>query len=207
GATLAILVAMPIVPAGQSGAPGPGAHVGRALRGMFAASVAAEAMLFPVGAIVFSRVTFAGLGLNFLAIPLMGLAQVAGMLVVPLAAISPTCAAAPGFIAHLGAAGLVQSARVLPVAPFLSSRVAAPPALVVAMYYVAVAGWWTLWRRRVESVGSAEGRRARALRRGAAAVGAIAALWILVDPRTLVAAAGDGYLHATVIDVGQGDAI
>ena len=38
---------------------------------MFAASVAAEALLFPVGALMFSRVTFAGLALNFLAIPLM----------------------------------------------------------------------------------------------------------------------------------------
>ena len=53
---------------------------------MFAASVAAEALLFPVGALVFSRVTFAGLALNFLAIPLMGVAQIAGMAVVPLGA-------------------------------------------------------------------------------------------------------------------------
>src|SRR5262249_7523104 len=109
--------------------------------------------------------------------------------------------------AHLGAAGLLQSASVLRVAPFLSYRVAPPPVLAVAMYYVAVAGWWTLWRRRVESVGSAEGLRARAFRRGAVALAAISALWILVDPRTLVGALGDGHLHATVIDVGQGDAI
>ena len=34
---------------------------------------------FPCGALVFSRVTFAGLVLNFVAIPLMGVAQVAGM--------------------------------------------------------------------------------------------------------------------------------
>src|SRR4029077_4783543 len=32
---------------------------------MFAASVATEAMLLPVGALLFSRVTFAGLALNF----------------------------------------------------------------------------------------------------------------------------------------------
>src|SRR5262249_41793843 len=52
---------------------------------MFAASIATEALLFPVGALFFSRVTFAGLVLNFLAIPLMALAQIAGMLVVPMA--------------------------------------------------------------------------------------------------------------------------
>ena len=38
---------------------------------MLAASAAAEAALLPVGAFVFSRVTFAGLVLNFAAIPLM----------------------------------------------------------------------------------------------------------------------------------------
>jgi hypothetical protein len=61
---------------------------------MFVASVAAEAMLFPVGALMFSRVTFAGLALNFLAIPLMGVAQLAGMGVVPAALVSTRLAGA-----------------------------------------------------------------------------------------------------------------
>ena len=78
----------------------------RPLFAMFVASAAAEAMLFPVGALTFSRVTFAGLGLNFLAIPLMGVAQIAGMAVVPAAMASRTLAAIAGWIAHLGAAGL-----------------------------------------------------------------------------------------------------
>jgi competence protein ComEC len=52
--------------------------ISRPVGAMFAASAAAEAVLFPVGALAFSRVTFAGLGLNFLAIPLMGVAQIAG---------------------------------------------------------------------------------------------------------------------------------
>ena len=77
---------------------------------MFAASAAAEALLFPVGALIFSRVTFAGLGLNFLAIPLMGVAQVAGMALVPLALVSTRLRAAAGWVAHAGAAGLVRSA-------------------------------------------------------------------------------------------------
>jgi ComEC/Rec2-related protein len=82
GATLAILS---IVPAQ------PWIRIPRFLKpaaSMFAASVATEAMLFPVGALLFSRVTFAGLALNFLAIPLMALAQIAGMVVVP-AGIAP----------------------------------------------------------------------------------------------------------------------
>ena len=56
----------------------------RSLAALTVASLAAETMLFPVSALMFSRVTFAGLLLNFLAIPLMAVAQVAGMLVVPL---------------------------------------------------------------------------------------------------------------------------
>jgi competence protein ComEC len=34
-----------------------------------------------------------------------------------------------------------------------------------------------------------------------------AAVWILVDPRSVAASRGDGRLHVTFIDVGQGDAI
>ena len=59
GATLAILLVMPVV-AGL-GLPRRLAPVAA----MFAASIAAEAALFPVSALVFSRVTFAGLALNF----------------------------------------------------------------------------------------------------------------------------------------------
>src|SRR5262249_22869473 len=197
GATLAILVAMPIVPAGQSGAPGPGAHVGRALRGMFAASVAAEAMLFPVGAIVFSRVTFAGLGLNFLAIPLMAVAQVAGMAVVPAALASRRLAAVVWLLAHCGAGGLVWSAGLVQFAPIFAYRVAAPAWPIVAAYYAGLVIAWVLWRERP---------KIRNVRICAAAIAAVAAFWILATPWTLTASHGDGRLHATFIDVGQGDA-
>jgi competence protein ComEC len=45
----------------------------------------------------------------------------------------------------------------------------------------------------------------RATRHTAAVVAGGAALWILVDPHTLVASRGDGRLHVTFLDVGQGD--
>ena len=96
------------------------------LRGMFVASLAAEAMLFPIGALVFSRVTFAGLALNFLAIPLMAVAQVAGMAVVPIALVSTRLATAAGWMAHIGAGGLVWSADLVRFAPVLTYRVAPP---------------------------------------------------------------------------------
>jgi competence protein ComEC len=154
---------------------------------MFAASVAAEALLFPIGALTFSRVTFAGLALNFLAIPLMGLAQIAGMAVVPLAMLSRTGAALAGWIAHAGAAGLVQSADLVRFAPALTYRIAPPSWIAVALYYVAATTWW------------------RCRRRFFAIVAVIAALWILVDPRAVAASRGDGRLHVTFLDVGQGD--
>ncbi len=46
---------------------------------LFAASLCAEIALLPIGARVFSRVTFAGLLVNFAAIPLMTVVQMAGM--------------------------------------------------------------------------------------------------------------------------------
>src|SRR5207249_1339336 len=144
---------------------------------------------FPVGAFVFSRVTFAGLALNFLAIPLMAVAQIAGMAVVPLMLVSRTLAVMAGGLAHLGAAGLIWSAELLRFAPALSYRIApAPPALIVLYYAAGVLAW-----------------RFRSRLLGAAAV--CAALWILIDPRVFVERLGDGQLHLTFIDVGQGDAI
>lgn len=201
GATLAILLVVPSVTArdAESTTRSAGSAVPamstftRPLRAMFAASVAAEAMLFPVGAMVFSRVTFAGLGLNFVAIPLMGVAQIAGMAVVPLAAIWAPLASIAGWIAHAGAAGLVASAELVRFAPVLAYRVAPPAAVAVAIYYLAGVVWITT-------------RGHRMIRRASAAVAAVSALWILVEPRRLIAARGDGRLHVTFIDVGQGDA-
>src|SRR4029450_8018503 len=90
---------------------------------LLAASAAAEGLLFPISAALFSRITFAGLGLNYLAIPMMGVAQLAGMAVVPLALASSQLAAAAGWVAHAGAAGLVWSADLVRFAPALAYRV------------------------------------------------------------------------------------
>jgi competence protein ComEC len=171
------------------------------------ASVAAEALLFPVSALIFSRVTFAGLALNLLAIPMMGVTQVAGMAVVPLSAISSRCGLAAGWIAHAGASGLVKSAGLVEFAPFLTYRLAPPSWVAVAVYYVAAAVGWALWTRRAGVSGSAEARMTRAIRLGATAAASCAALWVLINPALLAAARGDGRLHITFLDVGQGDSI
>jgi competence protein ComEC len=203
GATLAILTVVPRVVRARPSLP----RVLSAPIALFAASAAAEMMLFPLGAALFSRVTFAGLGLNFLAIPLMGVAQLAGMAVVPLALVSSLLATAAGWVAHAGAAGLVWSADLVRFAPALTYRVAPPSPIAIVIYYGAVSSAWMLWQRRKETIGSAETARARRCRNGATLVAGAAAAWILIDPRALASSRGDGRLHVTFIDVGQGDAV
>src|SRR5205823_3266820 len=78
--------------------------------------------------------------------------------------------------------------------------------LAVAAYCGGLVGAWSLWRRRRAVSGSREGLAARRIRWCAIAVAAAAAIWILAEPWTLFAARGDGRLHVTFIDVGQGDA-
>jgi competence protein ComEC len=165
---------------------------------MFAASAATEALLFPIGALFFSRVTFAGLVLNFLAIPLMALAQIAGMVVVPLALVSTPLGRVPGFLAHIGAAGLVRSADFVEWAPAASFRVAPPSWPVVAIYYAAAVAAWRLHRNAPRAPSSV-------YRVPAIAVALVSAVWILAEPWTVAVAGGDERLHVSFVDVGQGD--
>jgi competence protein ComEC len=213
GATAGILLAVPAVGAlrpRRSAFP---------FATMLAASVGVEAALLPVAAGVFSRVTFAGLILNFAAIPLMAITQVAGMALVPAGTVSPTAAAALGWVAHVGAEGLVRSADLVKVMPALTWRVAPPHWAVVSAYYVALAVAWALWRwspdqpwcelvgrRHGVATASGEARNVKRVRRAAAGVAAAAAAWMLVEPGRLFAVSGDGLLRVTFIDVGQGDA-
>ena len=157
---------------------------------LLVASAATEALLLPVGAVLFSRVTFAGLVLNFLAIPLMAITQLAGMAVVPAMFIARWLSLSCGGVAHLGAAGLVWSADLVRFAPAITFRVAAPGWPCVAVYYGALMVFW--FRRTRSPV--------------PLAVAAGAAVWIVAQPWTLALAGGDGRLHVTFLDVGQGDA-
>jgi competence protein ComEC len=176
------------------------------LSAMLLASAAAEAALLPVSATIFSRVTFAGLALNFLAIPLMAVAQVAGMVAVPLFAAWGRLAEFVGWFAYIGAEGLVRSADLLDYAPFVTWRVAPPNLITSAIYYVAGLTAWCLWRRRVRLTGSGESAVARYVRRAAVLLATASASWIIAEPWTVVRQIGDGRLHVTFIDVGQGDA-
>ena len=55
--------------------------------------------------------------------------------------------------------------------------------------------------------GSAEPRFVARVRRAAIGTALLAAVWILAQPWVLLAARGDGLLHVTFLDVGQGDSI
>src|SRR5262249_42204835 len=80
-----------------------------AARALGAATLCAEIALAPAGARLFGRVSLAGLLLNFAAIPLMSVIQVAGLAAVILSPVAPPAAAA-GWIAHAGTVALLRSA-------------------------------------------------------------------------------------------------
>jgi len=171
GATAGLLVGVPRLmawaggdtpsaarPTGRSDRS-PGARAVRFLLvsavGLFAATICAELALFPIATFHFSRVTVAGLGLNFAAIPLMSVTQLAGMAAVGLVPVNAALAAGVGWIAHVAAAGIVESTRVLAWAPWLSWRLPAPGLTVVAVYYAGWVIWLTAAHRRwVRRVGA-----------------------------------------------------
>ena len=150
---------------------------------LFAASLCAEIALMPVGAFVFSRVTFAGLLVNFAAIPLMTLIQIAGMITSALAAPAPDMALWVGWIAHWAVEGLVGSASLVDVMPWLTRRLAPPSLWIVTGYYVALVA--ALASRRVSYAAAAFG------------------LWIIIAP-DLASGAIAPLLRVTFLDVGQG---
>jgi competence protein ComEC len=207
GATVAIVAAAPLVPL---------ASVPRMLVApvtLLVASLAAELALLPVVATLFSRVTFAGLLLNFGAIPLMGVAQLAGMVVVPLYVVTPELARIAGWCAHLGAEGLVRTAELVRFAPWSSWRVAPPATIAVVAYYGAAIAAWVAWRQSwaaasipIATREAIDARRSwqRAGVRVPLIAWALAATWIVSCPESLLER-GDSRLHVTFFDVGQGD--
>ena len=101
------------------------------------ASLATEIALVPVSAQAFSRVTGAGPLLNLVAVPMMAIAQIAGVVVA--AAPFDGVASAAGWIGYAAAHLLIESSRLVDAAPWLTLRVPAPGAALVVLYYVALA--------------------------------------------------------------------
>ena len=177
----------------------------RAAVGLLLASLSAELALFPISAFAFSRVTAAGLVVNFAAVPLMSVVQVAGMATLVLGACADACGTGAGYVTHLAAWGLVESARFIDWAPWLTTRIPAPGWAAMAAYY---AGWAAVyWTWSARPVATGRGRPARARARmvtwGGSALIVASAAWMLTAPhgrRVL-----PGHLRVTWLDVGQGD--
>jgi competence protein ComEC len=200
GATMALITAATFV-----GTAAPTHHF--SIRGVavaawlvFLSTACVELVLAPIAALVFQRVTLAGLALNFAALPAMTVVQLSAMgvlaadvLRVPL--VADWCA----FAAHLGAAVLVDSAGLLDYAPWLTWRVPSPAAIVMTTYYAAlcaaVAAWFGV------------GRVPRAIAAVVTMVACTLFVWIIAAPPAHVRALGDGQLHVSMIDVGQGDSV
>jgi competence protein ComEC len=198
GATIAILAGTPLLLARVQST----AIAVRAPASLLAASVSAEVALFPVSAVVFSRVTAAGLLLNFAAIPLMSVVQAGGMAVVAIDGLVPGALPALSWVTHLAAWGLVESARLADAMPWTVVRVPAPGPGVVAAYYVAWIVWFAALRlstsRRPGPVG------VHRLRRLASVVLIGCAIWIIYTPQLHYGRCSS--LEVTFIDVGQGAA-
>lgn len=165
-----------------------------AVAGLFIATLCAEIALAPASAVLFSRITVAGLLLNFAAIPLMTVVQAAAMATLAAAPMSDRLASGCGYVAHIASTGLVRSAGFVEIAPWLSRDVVPPAWWLVSLYYASCVVLLT-WKRRA---------------RVAVAAVTCAGLLMFASPR-IVTQAGiappvAGMLRVVFLDVGQGDA-
>lgn len=193
GATLGILVGVPRL-IDTARARTATARLASAATTLLVTTVCAELALAPAGAVIFSRITFAGLILNFAAIPLMAVTQAAALATLALAPVSPGAASACGYVVHLAASSLVRSAHLVDVAPWLARDVPPPAWWLMACYYAAAL------------VAVAMPRRARR-----AMVATLLCLALMVWAPAFattahVPAVPAGGMRIVFFDVGQGDA-
>jgi competence protein ComEC len=170
---------------------GPAARVPIAL---LSATVAAELILLPVNASVFGRVGAAGLMLNFIAIPAMALVQMAGFGLLLAGSWWEGAAQATAWGAHLAVGALVRSAELVDVAPWLSWRVAPPGMVWIAIFYLA-------------GVLAFASSLTPSRRNCVAATALLSGIVIVTAPWLGRAAPARGWLRATMLDVGQGEAL
>ena len=161
--------------------------------GVMAATICAEIVLTPIAASLFSRVTFAGLVLNLAAIPLMTAVQCGSMFLLWSTLVHPAAADHAGTLVHYAATGLVDSSRLVSIAPWLARDVPPPAWWLCAAYYTLCVGWLVVPR----------GRRV--------VVAALASTGVLLVSGRAPAAsatppAAPGVLRVVILDVGQGDA-
>jgi competence protein ComEC len=150
-----------------------------------AASLAAQVVLLPLLILHFHRLSPAALVLNLAAVPLSAAVLIAGLMVPLVASLAPPLAPLVGDAAWIAAHALLRSALAVRLVPALDVRMPTPAAWSVALF---VLGMSALMAHR--------GLRGVVV----TALGAVAMV-------ASGGARGDGRLHVTVVDVGQGDAI
>lgn len=165
-----------------------------AAAGVLAATLCAEIVLMPIAASLFSRITIAGLALNFAAIPLMTLVQCGSMAVLAVAPLYRPAADALAILVHHAAFGLVESSRLIEAVPWAARDVPPPAWWLCATYYLLCVTW----------LHAARGRRWVLAGLGAAAT-------VLVSGRAPSAigvppALPPATLRVVMLDVSQGDA-
>ena len=189
GATMALLATSAMLAAGTGW---------RALlHAAVLATAAVELMLAPVSAGVFERVTLAGLVLNLPAVPAMAVVQAAASVTVLADWVQwPMVARLAGWCTWAGTRVLIDTSLVVEWLPWLTWRVPPPSFVTVLGYYAWLMVGWTRWPQW-----SGPTRRH-------AVWGALAMwIWVAAAPWARLGPRGDGRLHVTMWDVGQGDAL
>jgi len=165
----------------------------RAVIMLVAATLAAEAVIAPIAASVFGRVSIAGVVLNLVAIPAMAVIQGAGLLILILEPLSRQAAVVTGQIAQAATDALVGSSDLVNLWPWLSWRVPRVSGGWLFIYYFSAATY---------AFSAAARWRRAALLSGAAALAVV-----LSGVSMTGLAPVSGRVRMTVLDVGQGDAI
>lgn len=173
----------------------------RAARGLaiatasvLAATLCAEVVLAPIAASLFSRVTFAGIALNFAAIPLMTAVQCGSMGLLLIAPLSAPAGEWAGAFVHYAAFWLVESSRLVELVPWVARDVPAPAWWLCAIYYALCIAWLVVTQRR------------RLVLAGMAVSAAVLVSGGAPGAAGAPPPAGTGALRVVVLDVGQGDA-
>ena len=156
----------------------------------FGMSLAAQAGVAPLVALGFNRVTFSGLLLNFIGVPLVGLIMAAGYIYLFAAVVLPAAAGTFAPALALLTKVFMLSTHLLDRFAFLSYRIPTPPAAVAIGYYLCLLLFLL----------PAKLRKPRAC----AAAGFALFFAVLI---TYPFSAATRELKVTFIDVGQGDSI
>lgn len=193
GATLGILLGVPRItrPLRSRGLSG-WRQIPVVLFQMFAATICAEAALAPIAATLFGRVSFAGLFLNFAAIPLMTIVQVGGLIVAAMPGWADPVSQIAAIAVRLSAGALLRSAAIVDAAPWLAHDVAPPVSWLTFAYYASALSLLVPLGRRI-------------------AIPAYIVCWslLIAGPRCVARDAVPAPpmpVRVVVLDVGQGDA-